>query len=112
MIGDLNVTLDPHLDRTNYKTNNHIKAREVINSWLLNEDYVDVYIYFYPYTKGYTYKSDSDKNQKAQLDYVLVSPDLTEKIIDIQHKFTISSGHASITIEIATDIERQGQGIF
>ena len=31
---DYNVTLDLYLDMTNYKTDNHIKGREVINSCL------------------------------------------------------------------------------
>ena len=43
---------------------------------------------------------------------MLVSLNLTDKILNIEHKFTIASDHASITLEIAADIERQGQGIF
>ena len=47
LTGDLDITLGSYLDRTNYKTDNHVKGCEVINSWLLDEEYVDVFRYFY-----------------------------------------------------------------
>ena len=43
LIGDFNVMLDQSLDRFKYKTDNHVKGREVINSWIL-----DVYRYLNP----------------------------------------------------------------
>ena len=32
LMGDFNTTLDPNLDRRNYKQDNHVKSRIVINS--------------------------------------------------------------------------------
>ena len=34
LIGYYNTTLDPVLDRRNYKHDNHTKSRLVINSWI------------------------------------------------------------------------------
>ena len=96
----------------NYKGDNHAKAWGVINSGILNEDYVDAFRYFYPNDKSYTYRWDCDKTKKARLDYVLVTPNLTDKSMDIEHKFTISSDHESIIIELAMNVEKQGKGIF
>ena len=53
LIGDYNVTLDPYLDRCNYKIDNHTKSREVINSWIQREEYLDVYRYIYPTISGF-----------------------------------------------------------
>ena len=43
LIGDYNTTLDPNLDQINYRGDEHTKSREIINSWIMNEDYVDSY---------------------------------------------------------------------
>ena len=52
LIGDFNVTLDPYLDRTNYKMDNYTKGREVINSWLQREDtFMPSHIYISNYQK-------------------------------------------------------------
>ena len=34
LLGELNTTLDPVLDRKNYKSDNHNKSRMVINNWI------------------------------------------------------------------------------
>ena len=50
--------------------------------------------------------------QNPRLDYALVSPNLIDKLSKIEHCFTNASDHATISIEISTDMERQGQGTF
>ena len=37
---------------------------------------------------------------------------LINKVSKVEHCFTNTSDHATISIEISTDIEKQGQGIF
>ena len=100
------------MDKVNYKNDDHAKTREVINSWLMDEDFIDSFRYLYPDVKDYSYRCDSDKTQKVRLDYMLVSPNLIDKISQVEHCFTNASDHATISIEISTDIEKQGQGIF
>jgi exonuclease III len=48
LMGDLNTTLDEQLDRKNYQTDNHKRCRKVINNWIQEGDYVDVFRAFYP----------------------------------------------------------------
>ena len=43
LIGDYNTTLDPHLDRCNYKHDNHVKSRLVINSWIEASEMLDYF---------------------------------------------------------------------
>ena len=56
LIGDFNTTLDSTLDRVNYKNDDHAKTREIINSWLMDEEFIDSYRYLYPETKDYSYR--------------------------------------------------------
>ena len=66
----------------------------------------------YPDIKDYSYRCNSDKTQKARLNYALVSPNLIDQISQVEHCITNASDHATISIEISTDIEKQGQCIF
>ena len=86
IIVDLNITLDPILDRCNYSTDNHCKGRQVINSCLKVEEYLDAYRYLHKETKLYYWRWDGNrrlgKDLKGRIDHCLVSPDLIEKVID------------------------------
>ena len=43
ILRDLNTTLDPILDRKNYKTDNHKKSRMVINNWISENEMIAFY---------------------------------------------------------------------
>ena len=43
IVGDLNTTLNPILDRKNYRTDNHKKSRMVINNWISENEMIDFY---------------------------------------------------------------------
>ena len=61
------------------------KGRQVINSWLKEDEYLDAYRYMYPEIKGYYWRWNfnrrSGKNLKRRIDHCLASPDLIEKLI-------------------------------
>ena len=78
----------------------------------MDEDYVNSFRYIYPEERNYSYRWNGDKNQKARLDYALISPNITDKLSNTEHWFMNASDHATISIEISTEIERQGQWIF
>jgi len=67
LIGDFIVTLDPYLDLNNYKIDNHIKGREVINSWLQRDKYIDAFIYIYPTTRSSSWRWDDNKGNIAEI---------------------------------------------
>ena len=116
LIGDYNTTLDPHLDRCNYKHDNHVKSRLVINSWIEASEMLD----FFRLTNGniqqwtYRVKETHNKTLKSRLDYVLGSPSLCYAISDINHifhEFDISD-HASTYFSIDFLPQSQGPGVF
>ena len=89
LMGDFNTTLDPNLDRRNYKQDNHVKSRLVINSWIEASEMLD----FFRLTNGniqqwsYRVKETNNKTLKSRLDYVMGSPSLCYAISDINHIF-------------------------
>ena len=52
------------------------------------------------------------RKKKGRLDYCLITPDLTEQLINVQHQYTTSTDHASIIIEIGTEVQEYGKGTF
>jgi exonuclease III len=64
LIGDYNTTLDPILDRYNYLTDNHIQGREVINSWINNDEYLDAFRYIYPESRSFSWRWDGNQRSK------------------------------------------------
>ena len=87
LLGDLNTTLDPILDRKNYKTDNHKKSRMVINNWIENNELPDFYRLTNGITQSWTYrvKESHEQTLKSRLDYVLGTSSLVYAISDIKH---------------------------
>ena len=56
IVGDLNTTLNPILDRKNYKTGSHKKSRIVINNWITNEEIIDFYRFTNANEQIWTYR--------------------------------------------------------
>ena len=72
----------------------------------MDEDFIDSYRYMNPDIRNYTYRHNSDKTQKPRLNYALIYTNLIGKISQVEHCFTNASDHATISIEISTDIEK------
>ena len=70
MLGDLNTTLDPKLDRRYYKHDNHIKSRLVINSWIEANEILDFYRLLNGNMQAWTYRTKETHNKtlKSKLD--------------------------------------------
>ena len=112
LIGDFNTTLDPCMDRVNYRTDGHKLSRTIINTWLSSELYVDTYRQLNPNIRDYTWQSDRDKTQLGRLDYCLVTPNLMEHVVNLEHTATNYSAHCTITLELETNTDRKGLGTF
>ena len=78
----------------------------------MDEDFIYSYRYIYNEERNYSYRWDCDKTQNLRLDYALVSPNLINKLSKVEQCFPNASDHATISIEISTDMERKGQEIF
>ena len=88
IIGDWNTTLCPTKDRWNYSSDNHKKCRNVINNWIEEGNYLDLYRSFNPEGKSYTYRVREAHTKKlilqSRLDYALASRQLFERVTEIQ----------------------------
>jgi exonuclease III len=116
LMGDLNTTLEEQLDRKNYKTDNHRRCRTVINNWIQEGDYVDVFRAFYPDRESYTYRVQGNQIKRSTLDYALASRELFGKVTEIKHTHFSSSitDHAGVTVKsywntIRKDLAASGQ---
>ena len=89
MLGDLNTTLDPNLDRRYYKHDNHVKSRLVINSWIEANEMLDFYRLLNGNMQTWTFRTKETHNKtlKSRLDYVLGTPSLCYSISDVTHVF-------------------------
>ena len=78
IIGDWNTTL--WKDRWNFSSDNHTKCKIVINNWIDEGDYLDLYKSFNLDCKSYTYRVREADTKKvilqSRLDYALASRQL------------------------------------
>ena len=116
MLGDLNTTLDPNLDRRYYKHDNHIKSRLVINSWIEANEILDFYRLLNGNTQAWTYRTKETHNKtlKSRLDYVLGTPSLCYSISNVTHVFHEYdiTDHASTYFSIDFQPKNEGPGVF
>ena len=114
--GDNNTTLDPIIDRRQYKHDNHIKSRLVLNSWIEANEMLDYFRLINGNIQWWTcrVKESHDKTLKSRLDYVLDTPSLCYSISDVKHifhEFDITD-HASTYFSIDFLPQNKGPGVF
>ena len=67
-------------------------------------------------SKSYSWRWDGNisKNtdKKARLDIALITQSLMDKVVNVEYQFTSATDHASIIIELSTEIEMKGIGTF
>ena len=99
ILGDFNVTLDFARDTSNYLTGPHKTCRKVINQWLYNREYADVYEDLHPGRSSYMWRKSIDKlahegdnnfrtvsyDKQSRIDHTLLSPFLLDVVKSIEH---------------------------
>ena len=114
--GDLNTTLDPELDRLGYTHDSHWRSREVINTWIEDDQngLIDAYRYCNPDKRQYTYSHDKRLRQRARLDYILMSGNLAQflnKSYIVHCPYDISD-HSPCYAELQFEQLQEGPGTF
>merc|ERR1712105_244363 len=116
LVGDYNTTLDYNRDRLNYsKTNdNHKKCRELINNWISEEKWVDIYDYKNLGKKSYTWESKTAPGKKGRIDHCLLTPNLVKHAQYVKH---VSIGnhltdHRAIELCLDWAMTKRGKGTF
>ena len=128
ILGDFNVTLDFARDTSNYLTDPHKKCRKVINQWLYNREYADVYEELHPGRSSYTWRKSIDKlaregdnnfrtasyDKQSRIDHILLSPSLLDAVKSIEHIYygRRISDHSAVVMKLDWAETNTGQGIF
>ena len=116
LVGDYNTTLNYSRDRLNYsKTNdNHKKCRELINNWISEEKWVDIYDYKNPGKKSYTWYSKSTPGKKGRIDHCLLTPNLVKHAQYVKHVSIGShlTDHRAIELCLDWAMTKRGKGTF
>ena len=113
IIGDFNCTLNHNVDQQGYKTDPHSKSRNVINSLLEQELFIDSFRHLNPEKKSYTFRT-KDGKKRSRLDYGLISPSLAPHLKDVNHlaHHYENTDHCTLSIEIDITQSVTGKGIF
>ena len=108
--------MDPYLDTCNYKHDNYVKSRLVINSWIEASEMLDYFRLTNGNIQQWTYrvKETHNKTLKSRLNYVLGTPSLCYAISDIKHIFHEYdiSDHDSTYFSLDFLPQSQGLGVF
>ena len=109
--GDLNLTLNPELDCFNYTSLNNPRARNVVLNIIHDFGLVDLYRYFHPDEKRYTWRRRNPLKQ-SRLDYFLVSSSLTDLVDKIDIKPGYKSDHSMIHLDLTISKFKMGKGTW
>ena len=109
--GDFNMTLNPVLDSYNYANINNPKVRNVTLNIIKEHSLIDLFRYFYPNTRRFTWRRYNPLKQ-ARLDYLVVS----ESLIDLVEKVSIKPGyrtdHSMLEVIITQSKFIRGKGLW
>ena len=109
LAGDLNITLNPDLDSSNYVNINNPNARKKIIDILNKHDLIDIYRHFHPITRRYTWRRRNPIKQ-ARLDYFVGSSTLSDLIQTTNIKPGYRTDHSIIELKILINKFQRGKG--
>ena len=109
--GDFNMILNPSLDSYNYSNLNNPKARMTTIKLIEEHNLIDIYRYFHPNIKRYTWRQHNPLKQ-ARLDYFLVSSNLTDLISTVDIKAGYKSDHSILELNIYLNKFEVGKGVW
>ena len=111
LCGDLNLVLDPNIDSQNYLHINNPKSRSEMLKIIDDDNLVDIYRYFNPDKKRFTWRRRNPVKQ-ARLDYFLVSNSMVDIIDSCKINSSYRSDHSIIEMNITLSKFKCGKGIW
>ena len=109
--GDFNLTLNPSLDCYNYININNHQSRSTILDAISSYQLTDVFRYFHPDTKRFTWRRKNPIKQ-AHLDFYLTSSSMVDIILSCNIKPSYRSDHSAVEIIIILDDFKKGKGTW
>ena len=109
--GDLNVVLNPDLDKVGGdKTLSH--AAETLHSLMDEFDFTDIHRHFHPYTKYFNWRHWKPVPIFTRLDYFLTSLNLIKLATKSKILPTFSSDHSPNCLKFQLDTNKRGPGLW
>ena len=109
--GDLNVHLNPELDKKGGKEVKRTKSAELINMFLEDNDWIDVWRHLNPNRFQYTYKCRTPLVM-TRLDYFLVPLATLHSVISCQIIPGFLSDHCFVELELQIQNVIRGPGLW
>ena len=110
--GDLNLILDPVLDRKGDRTHPQINAAEVVRNYSREAELVDVWRTFNPDHFAFTWMKKNPTVLMERLDYILVSEALQPLIEEVGINPAFCSDHSMPWIVLAQNTCIRGSGFW
>ena len=111
LCGDLNISLNPEMDTCNYVGLNNPKARESLHDLIQTCSLIDLYRYFHPNTRRYTWRRKNPIKQ-ARLDYFIGSQTLLDLVTQVDIKPGYKTDHSLITLSLNLVNFSRGPGVW
>ena len=111
LCGDLNLVLDTNLDCYNYKYINNPQSRKLLLKSIENENWVDIFRYFNPTTKRYTWRRKNPLKQ-ARLDYFIASQSFLDNVNKCVIRPGYRSDHSFVELNLITSHFVKGRGVW
>ena len=111
--GDMNLGIEPELDRRGYgkNTNNDNSARWLAQH-LIATDLIDCWRHFCPDKSGFTWRRLRPKPVFSRLDYLFVSEQLLQYVTKTKINPGFRSDHSIVEIQIAFEPHVKGPGYW
>ena len=71
--GDFNLVLNQRIDTINYRNENHPRATEMLQSMMVDNNWIDIFRELNGDKRAFTWKCGTPPRKQARLDYFLVS---------------------------------------
>jgi len=111
LCGDWNLVLDPKKDLYNYKAINNPKARNVVKSYIDENDLVDVWRSFNENEEHFTW-GIKNPIKMARLDFFLATEDLMANFSSSSILPKYKSDHAPVLLKMNTTSDEHGKGYW
>ena len=111
MCGDLNISLNQEMDTYNYVGSNNPKARESVLDLIDTCSLVDLYRYFNPDSRRYTWRRRNPIKQ-ARLDYFIASQTLLDLVSQVDIKPGYKTDHSLISLFLNIREFSRGPGVW
>ncbi len=111
--GDFNCILNPLIDKQGGQSNHsHVKARELLKTYMEETSMVDIWRHHHPWVKGFTYHTSGRIVVFTRIDFFLVSAGFVALCDNSDIVPGFQSDHSFIKLKLSLIDQQRGKGFF